>query len=166
MEERVKTAEYWINEQLTLLMTVLQAVSKDFEERFSGEMDRLLYEVRLEQGITRDTISHIHKIIAIISDKRNADGYWESVQDFPLYLLPYLKAVSVYDRKEEWDELLERNIIARRRKMYTELVEFVDLEWKPMKDRICLKAICMLMESIRDYVKHLKKKWEKSIYND
>ena len=48
MEERVKTAEYWINEQLTLLMTVLQAVSKDFEERFSGEMDRLLYEVRLE----------------------------------------------------------------------------------------------------------------------
>lgn len=52
MEERVKTAEYWINEQLTLLMTVLQAASKDFEERFSGEMDRLLYEARLEQGIT------------------------------------------------------------------------------------------------------------------
>lgn len=149
MESKIKTTEYWINEQLTLLMTVLQAASKDFEERFSGEMDRLLYEVRLEQGITRDTISHIHKIIAIISGKRNADGYWKSVQDFLLYLLPYLKAVSVYDRKKEWDELFEKNIIARRRKMYTELVEFVDLEWKPMKDRICLKAICMLMDSIK-----------------
>lgn len=149
MEERVKTAEYWINEQLTLLMTVLQAVSKDFEERFSGEMDRLLYEVRLEQGITEDTISHIHKTIAIISSKRNADGYWESIQDFLLYLLTYLKAVSVYDRKEKWDESLEKYIVARRRKMYTELVEFVDLEWKPMKDRICLKAICMLMDSIK-----------------
>lgn len=149
MEERVKTAEYWINEQLTLLMTVLQAVSKDFEERFSGEMDRLLYEVRLEQGITKDTISHIHKTIAIISGKRNADGYWESIQDFLLYLLTYLKAVSVYDRKKQWDEWLEKNIVAYRRKMYTELVEFVDLEWKPMKDRICLKAICMLMDSIK-----------------
>lgn len=149
MEERVKTAEYWINEQLTLLMTVLQAVSKDFEERFSGEMDRLLYEVRLEQGITKDTISHIHKTIAIISGKRNADGYWESIQDFLLYLLTYLKAVSVYDRKKQWDEWLEKNIVAHRRKMYTELVEFVDLEWKPMKDRICLKAICMLMDSIK-----------------
>lgn len=149
MEERVKTAEYWINEQLTLLMTVLQAVSKDFEERFSGEMDRLLYEVRLEQGITKDTISHIHKTIAIISGKRNADGYWESIQDFLLYLLTYLKAVSVYDRKKQWDEWLEKNIVAHRRKMYTELVEFVDLEWEPMKDRICLKAICMLMDSIK-----------------
>lgn len=149
MEERVKTAEYWVNEQLTLLMTVLQAVSKDFEESFSGEMDRLLYEVRLEQGITEDTISHIHKTIAIISGKRNADGYWESIQDFLLYLLTYLKAVSVYDRKKQWDEWLENNIVARRRKMYTELVEFVDLEWKPMKDRICLKAICMLMDSIK-----------------
>lgn len=149
MEERVKTAEYWINEQLTLLMTVLQAVNKDFEERFSGEMDRLLYEVRLEQGITEDTISHIHKTIAIISGKRNADGYWESIQDFLLYLLTYLKAVSVYDRKEKWDESLEKYIVARRRKMYTELVEFVDLEWKPVEDRICLKAICMLMDSIK-----------------
>lgn len=149
MEERVKTAEYWINEQLTLLMTVLQAVSKDFEERFSGEMDRLLYEVRLEQGITEDTISHIHKTIAIISVKRNADGYWESVQDFLLHLIPYLKAVSVYDRKKKWGELFENDIVARRRKMYTELVEFVDLEWKPVEDRICLKAICMLMDSIK-----------------
>lgn len=149
MEERVKTAEYWINEQLTLLMTVLQAVSKDFEERFSGEMDKLLYEVRLEQGITEDTISHIHKTIAIISGKRNADGYWESIQDFLLYLLTYLKAVSVYDRKKQWDEWLEKDIVARRRKVYTELVEFIDLEWKPMKDRICLKAICMLMDSIK-----------------
>lgn len=116
MEERVKTAEYWINEQLTLLMTVLQAASKDFEERFSGEMDRLLYEVRLEQSITEDTISHLHKAIAIISGKRNANGYWESVQDFLLYLIPYLKIVSVYDRKKEWDGLLEKNTVVRRRR--------------------------------------------------
>lgn len=33
--------------------------------------------------------------------------------------------------------------------MYTELMEFVDLEWKPVEDRICLKAICMLIDSVK-----------------
>lgn len=150
MEEMIKTAKYWINEQLLLLVTILQDVSKDFEERFSGEMDRLLYETRLEQGITEDTISHIHKILAIISGKRNADGYWECVQDFLLHLLPYLKAVSVYDRRGGGrEEMLEEDIAAHRRRVYTGLVEFVDLEWRPVKDRICLKAIYMLMDSIK-----------------
>jgi len=33
--------------------------------------------------------------------------------------------------------------------VYTELMEFVDREWKPVEDRICLKAICMLMDSVK-----------------
>ena len=40
MEEKIKTVKYWINEQLILLVTILQDVSKDFEERFSGHVGR------------------------------------------------------------------------------------------------------------------------------
>ena len=45
--------------------------------------------------------------------------------------------------------MLEEDIAAHRRRVYTGLVEFVDLEWRPVKDRICLKAIYMLMDSIK-----------------
>ena len=81
---------------------------------------------------------------------RKEEGYWECVQDFLLHLLPYLKAVSVYDRRGGGREgMLEEDIAAYRRRVYTGLVEFVDLEWRPVKDRICLKAIYMLMDSIK-----------------